>query len=259
MWEVPLSFFSRADAEAAYDYLFVDDASQVSLSNMVAAARATNNIILLGDQNQLDQPIQACHPGESGHSALTYYIDGETTISKEKGVFLPVSYRMHPSICRFISDCFYNGKLTNHYTTDRQKVLLPDSLKKPLLSPSSVLPAKEGSRLTPPYTSHLPESGLCFIPVEHFGNVHASVEEAEVISKLYKGLLTAKWMKGNGEMAPITEKDILIVAPYNFQVACIEQVLNAEGACVASVDKFQGQEAPVCILSLAASTDSGCS
>ena len=87
-------FFSKVEEEASYDYLFVDEASQVSLSNIVAAARATNNIILLGDQNQLDQPIQACHPGESGHSALTYYTDGKTTIPKEKGVFLPTSYRM---------------------------------------------------------------------------------------------------------------------------------------------------------------------
>ncbi|MDE0518393.1 MAG: AAA domain-containing protein, partial [Bdellovibrionales bacterium] len=117
-------FFSRADEEAAYDYLFVDEASQVSLANIVAAARATKNIILLGDQNQLDQPIQACHPGESGHSALTYYTDGKTTISEDKGIFLPISYRMHSSLCRFISDCFYNGELKNHPTTDCQKILL---------------------------------------------------------------------------------------------------------------------------------------
>ena len=221
-------FFSKLEEEQTYDYLFVDEASQVSLTNIVAAARAANNIVLIGDQNQLDQPIQANHPGESGHSVLTYYTAGNITISKDKGVFLPVSYRMHPKICEFISDQFYNGKLTYHPTTAKQKVFLPDTLEK------------------------LPESGLHFIPVEHSGNVHASTEEAEVISHLYKELLRAKWKTQTGEIQPITMQDILIVAPYNLQVACLE--LAIPKARIASVDKFQGQEAPVCILSLGSST-----
>ena len=223
-------FFSRKTEETAYDYLFVDEASQVSLSNMVAAARATKNIILIGDQNQLDQPIQAFHPGESGYSALTYYTEGKTTISADKGVFLPVSYRMHPSLCQFISNHFYDGKLTYHPTTTQQKILLPNNLIK------------------------LPESGLLFIPVEHSGNIHSSIEEAKVISNLYKKLLKTKWKNRKGEIANITTKDILIVAPYNFQVACLKKELSIEAARIASVDKFQGQEAPICILSLAAST-----
>ncbi|MDE0119000.1 MAG: TM0106 family RecB-like putative nuclease [Bdellovibrionales bacterium] len=255
-------FFSRAEEESSYDYLFVDEASQVSLANIVAAARATDNIILLGDQNQLDQPIQACHPGESGHSALTYYTDGKTTISDDKGIFLPVSYRMHPSLCRFISDYFYNGELKNHPTTDHQKILLPRSgleVSRPVKTNTTESPLRasrpaKAEIQTPSLISGLPESGLCFIPVEHSGNVHASIEEAEVISLLYKELLNSKWINRESQIAPITKKDILIVAPYNFQVACIEKVLSIKGARVASVDKFQGQEAPVCILSLAAST-----
>ena len=223
-------FFSRHTEEEAYDYLFVDEASQVSLANMVAAARATNNIVLIGDQNQLDQPIQASHPGESGYSALTYYTDGKNTISNDKGVFLPTSYRMHPTLCEFISENFYNGKLTAHSTTARQKILLPDALNK------------------------LPPSGLCFIPVKHSGNTHSSIEEAKVISNLYNKLLKAKWKTRTGEIAAITTKDILMVAPYNFQVACLKKELNNEEARIASVDKFQGQEAPICIISLAAST-----
>ena len=227
-------FFSRENQEAAFDYLFVDEASQVSLSNMVAAARATKNIVLIGDQNQLNQPIQASHPGESGHSVLTYYTDGKTTISEDRGIFLPISYRMHPQICQFISNHFYNGKLTHHITTAQQKILLPDSLKS--------------------YKSTVPESGLCFIPMKHSGNAHASIEEAKVISYIYKELLKAKWINRNGEICPITTKDILIVAPYNFQVACLKKELIIEDARIASVDKFQGQEAPISILSLTAST-----
>ncbi len=223
-------FFSRNTEENAYDYLFVDEASQVSLSNLVAAARSTKNIILIGDQNQLDQPIQASHPGESGHSALTYYTDGKTTISEDKGVFLPVSYRMHPSLCQFISNHFYDGKLIHHSTTEKQKIILTNT------------------------SIQLPESGLCFIPVEHSGNVHSSMEEAKVVSDFYKQLLKVQWKNREGKINNITTKDILIVAPYNFQVACLKQELSIEEARIASVDKFQGQEAPICILSLAAST-----
>ncbi len=229
-------FFSREEQESSYDYLFVDEASQVSLANLVAGARAGKNLILIGDQNQLDQPQQAVHPGESGLSALTYYTEGSTTISKDKGVFLPVSYRMHEGICQFVSDYFYKGELTNHPTTSQQKVLLPESL------------SQTGLKLK------IPEAGICFIPVEHSGNTHSSMEEAQVIGALYKELLRAKWINREGKTKPITTKDILIVAPYNVQVACIKKVLVQDSARVASVDKFQGQEAPVCILSLCAST-----
>ena len=234
-------FFSRPNQESAYDYLFVDEASQVSLANIVAAGRATKNIILIGDQNQLDQPIQSSHPGESGLSALTYYTDGNTTISKDKGIFLPVSYRMHPSICDFISRRFYNGKLKSHPTTTHQKIIFPNSFKKESLS-------SENQKLS------LPESGLFFIPAEHSGNAHSSIEEAKVISHIYKKLLETQWVDQNQETKPITTKDILIVSPYNFQVACLKKELKREEARIGTVDKFQGQEAPVCILSLASST-----
>ena len=234
-------FFSRPNQESAYDYLFVDEASQVSLANIVAAGRATQNIILIGDQNQLDQPIQSSHPGESGLSALTYYTDENTTISKDKGIFLPVSYRMHPSICDFISRRFYNGKLKSHPTTTHQKVIFPNSFKKESLS-------SENQKLS------LPESGLFFIPVEHSGNAHSSIEEAKVISYIYKKLLETQWVNHNKETKPVTHQDILIVSPYNFQVACLKKELQREEARIGTIDKFQGQEAPVCILSLASST-----
>ena len=228
-------FFSRAEQENTYDYLFVDEASQLSLANMISAGRATNNIILIGDQNQLDQPVQAVHPGESGLSALTYYTGGEVTISKEKGVFLPLSYRMHPAICRVVSDCFYEGKLKSHSSTNGQKILFP------------LRQESAGFRL--------PETGICFIPVSHSGNSHSSKEEAKLISDIYKTLLTAKWINQKGKTSPLTTEDILIVAPYNVQVACLKRELSyIQNPRIASVDKFQGQEAPVCIVSLTAST-----
>ncbi len=267
-------FFSKKEQENSYDYLFVDEASQVSLTNIVATGRATKNIVLIGDQNQLDQPIQATHPGESGQSVLTYYTTGDKTISENKGVFLPLSYRMHSDICRFISGHFYNGKLKNHFTTTRQKILFSDSSlnsvnkeqkkisaissvnkKKPSEETKEAKSAKENQKsgLNIPGIS-LVESGLCFVPVKHSGNAHNSIEEAKVISLIYKQLLKAEWINTEGKASALTTEDILIVAPYNVQVACLKQELNTKTARIASVDKFQGQEAPVCILSLAAST-----
>ena len=223
--------FSRENQKNAYDYLFVDEASQVSLANVVAAARSAKNIILLGDQNQLEQPIQAAHPGESGKSALAYYTDEQITIPKDRGIFLPVSYRMHPKICKFISENFYSGKLSPDKKNENQKIILPPFLEK-----------------------KLPDSGVCFIPVDHSGNREASCEEVEIISNLYKHLLQAKWIDKEGNKSNITTGDILIVAPYNLQVAYLKRELNQKGVRIASVDKFQGQEAPISILSMAAST-----
>ena len=224
-------FFSRSAQENAYDYLFVDEASQVSLANIVSAGRSARNIILLGDQNQLEQPIQGTHPGESGQSALTYYTNGQTTIAKDKGIFLPISYRMHLKICKFVSENFYNGKLYSDKKNSQQKIVWSPSLKK-----------------------KLPDSGIYFIPIEHVGNKSASLEEVDIIYKLYQDLLQSKWINKEGNTLSITKKDILIVAPYNLQVAYLKRQLNQESARVASVDKFQGQEAPVSILSMGASS-----
>ena len=217
-------FFSRLEQEEKYDYLFVDEAGQMSLANIVASARSAKNIVLIGDQNQLEQPIQAIHPQEAGKSALGYYTNGETTLTKDKGLFLPVSYRMHPKVCQFVSEQFYNGELTHHPLTEKQQIL--------------------GA-----------PSGIKFVPVEHYGQTHSSIEEAKCIAKLYQTLIQKKWINKQGETKTITEKDILIVAPYNVQVACLKRELSVyQNARIASVDKFQGQEALVCILSMTSST-----
>ena len=222
-------FFSRSEEEDQYDYLFVDEASQTSLANIISAGRAAKNLVLVGDQNQLDQPVKAFHPGEANLSALTYYTEGKATIPKEKGVFLSHSYRMHPKIGDLISHYFYNGKLKSHSSTEKQKIIWPKEVN-----------------------SLLPSTGIYFIPIEHTGNTHTSKEEAQKVSELYKQLLNAKWLNSKGVINPITEKDILIVAPYNRQIACIKE--TEPSALAASVDKFQGQEAVACILSLTSST-----
>ena len=211
-----------------FDYLFVDEAGQVSLANLIGMSRAANNIILMGDQMQLAQPIQGSHPGESGKSILEYLLQEHATIPPELGVFLPNTYRMHPNVCRFISEMVYEGRLQSTISPER------------LIETSSSLIDKQ--------------AGICFIPVEHEGNTQASDEEVEVIKQLAGELIGCNYIDGTKDKSNRTLdwNDILFVAPYNFQVNQLRQTLG-KNARIGSVDLFQGQEAPVVILSMCTS------
>ena len=105
--------FAREELDQQIDYLFVDEAGQVSLANTVAMGVSARNVILVGDQMQLSQPLKGSHPGRSGRSALEHLLDGLATVPPERGVFLSKTRRMHPGLCRFISDAFYDGRLRN--------------------------------------------------------------------------------------------------------------------------------------------------
>src|SRR5216117_947789 len=96
--------FARDDMVELLDYLFVDEAGQVSLANVAAMSRAAANLVLLGDQMQLEQPVQGAHPGQSGASALGYYLQDHAVIPDDLGIFLGSSFRMHPNLCRFVSE-----------------------------------------------------------------------------------------------------------------------------------------------------------
>jgi len=116
--------FADASLEDSLDYLFVDEAGQVSLANLVASGTAAKNLVLLGDQMQLGQPIQGVHPGRSGESTLDYLLDGLATIPPDRGIFLPTTYRMHADVCRFISEAVYDGRLQPEPANARQTLLL---------------------------------------------------------------------------------------------------------------------------------------
>jgi uncharacterized protein len=105
--------FSREELEANFDYLFIDEAGQFSLANVVATGGCASNIVLVGDQMQLASPVQGTHPGECGESALEYYLDGKPTIPPEFGVLLDQSWRMHPNICTFISDSIHKQRTSS--------------------------------------------------------------------------------------------------------------------------------------------------
>ncbi len=116
--------FARPEHDQQFDYLFVDEAGQVSLANIVATGTAARNIVLVGDPMQLAQPIQGVHPGQSGSSALAYLLDGVSTVPADRGIFLPVTRRLHPLICDYISRVVYDGRLHSEAGAARQELLL---------------------------------------------------------------------------------------------------------------------------------------
>jgi len=229
----------RAEAVDQFDYLFIDEAGQVSLANLVALARCARNLVLIGDPMQLEQPIQGNHPGASGESALGYLLDGKATVPEDLGIFLGVTYRMEPAIARYVSEGIYESRLTHHPDTSYNR-LESDYLS----GPSGTEQGWEVIR----------SSGIAVVPVLHQGNGQASDEEVDVINELVEQLLGVGYVSDRGEVeGEITLNDILLVTPYNLQVGKLRDRLGKE-ARIGTVDKFQGQEAPVVIVSMCAST-----
>tara|TARA_B110000967_G_C18858439_1_gene548541 strand:- start:914 stop:1999 length:1086 start_codon:yes stop_codon:yes gene_type:complete len=224
--------FARDDIANQLDYLFVDEAGQVAVANLIAMSRSATNLILLGDQMQLGQPSQGIHPGESGLSVLDYLLSKTATIPADMGVFLGTTYRMHSRVNQFISDHIYEGKLASHPGNDIRVIDVPEDYQGPLDI----------------------NAGVLFIPVAHEGNSQASDEEVEEIRQLADALIGRTFHTGlnDSRVRAIGWDDILFVAPYNHQVSKLRTALG-EQAKIGSVDKFQGQEAPVVILSMCAS------
>ena len=219
--------WARPEFAGAIDVLFVDEAGQMSLANVLAASPAPNSIVLLGDPQQLDQPQRGVHPEGAEASALSHLLNGHATITPDRGLFLAESWRLHPDICGFTSDVFYESRLTSRPENSNQRLNL---------------------------NGLLGGTGLRFIPVEHQGNQSDSAEEALQVAELVEVLLRdATWTDKTGQIGLITLEDILIVAPYNAQVSLLLRRLP-KGSRVGTVDKFQGQEAPVVIYSMATST-----
>ena len=230
--------FSRPEWEGTLDYLFIDEAGQVPLANAIAMARCAKNLILLGDQMQLEHPIQGAHPGDAGLSVLQYALkDVEASaadvpmfhavVPQDYGLFLGESRRMHPEVCRFISESIYEGRLGTHPGCASQRI------------------AAAGPLVTQ-------EHGIVFSPVEHDGNIQQSNEEEARVRAICQELLGRSYRDKDARERPLGLNDFLFIAPYNAQVRALKAALP-EGARVGSVDKFQGQEAPVCILSLCSS------
>jgi predicted RecB family nuclease len=223
--------FSDPSAVDQFDYLFVDEAGQVSVANLVGMSPSAKNLVLLGDQMQLGQPIRGSHPGESGQSALEYLLQDHRTIPEALGVFLATTWRLHPDLCRFISGAVYEDKLHAEPATRARTV-----------------------KVTGGAVRRIPkESGIVFVPVSHEGNAQASPEEVAEIARLLEEL-RGRELTGAESDRPrkLTNADVLVVAPYNMQVRALRAAMGQ--LAIGSVDKFQGQEAPVVIVSMCSSS-----
>ena len=223
--------WARDDMAGSVDTLFVDEAGQVSLANVVAVSGAAWNVVLLGDPQQLDQPTQGVHPDGAGVSALTHLLDGRETVPSERGLFLGETYRMHPLITDYTSDLFYEGKLRSVDGLERQEVL------------GDGLPAR---------LEWLAGSGLRWVPVKHDGRTNESPEEAERVAAIWKALVGCSWIDKDGARRVLGPDDIVVVSPFNAHRLLISGMLGPR-ARVGTVDKFQGQQAAVSIYTMATS------
>jgi uncharacterized protein len=218
--------WSKPEYAESLDYLFVDEAGQLALIDTLAVSHTCSNLVLLGDPQQLKQPQQGVHPEGTEVSALEHVMQGKKTIPNDRGVFLGETWRMHPLINDFVSELFYESRLHAKAHLKQQRII--------------------GSKYD--------GSGLCFEAVEHTNNTNSSTEEVEKVVQIVHELTGAdvRFIDEEGREKPLTAADIKIITPYNAQVQAIQERLpDIE---VGTVDKFQGQEAPVVIYSVATSS-----
>jgi uncharacterized protein len=220
--------WGREEFEGIVDVLFIDEAGQMALANVVAMGGATSSLVLLGDPQQLDQPLQGSHPPGADRSALAHLLGDDATMPPDRGLFLEHTWRLHPALTAFTSSAFYEGRLESREHLSVQKLLGPDPI------------GGVGPRL---------------LAAEHTGNDNVSHEEALHVAAVAKTLVAsgATWIDQDGVEQPLGWKQVLIVAPYNAQVGEIQRHLPPE-ARVGTVDKFQGQEAPISIYSMTSSS-----
>ena len=220
--------WARTEMASSVDVLFIDEAGQMSLADVLAASQAAKSLVLLGDPQQLDQPQQGIHPPGAAGSAFDHLLRGHATIGTEQGLFLAETHRLHPDICEFTSEVFYEGRLKPRPENQRQRINTDGPLN---------------------------GTGLRLVYVAHTGNQSESKEEVAEISALISDLLgkNATWTNKEGETQKVTLTDILVVAPYNSQVAALRKQLP-DGARLGTVDKFQGQEAPIVFYSMTTSS-----
>ena len=224
--------WARPDFAQSVDVLIVDEAGQMSLANVLASAPAGRSLVLLGDPQQLEQPLQSSHPEGSEVSALYHLLDGADTMPEDRGLFLAETRRLHPDIAAFTSEIYYEGKVEARRGLERQAIVARGSEESPLTG-----------------------SGLVYIPVSHERNQARSPEEVATIRRLVDGLLAqCSWRNEEDVVRELAANDILVIAPYNAQVSALLEALPELDERTGTVDRFQGQEAPVVIYSMTSSS-----
>ena len=221
-------FFVDPRMNKTLDYLFIDEAGQVTLGTTIANATAAKNLVLIGDQMQLSQPMRAKHEGYAKLSSLDFVLENNDTIPPDKGIFLNITRRLNKKICNYISTSFYDSRLTSDPITETRSVNL---------------------KLDP-----IKDEGLFYVPIEHSGCSQRSDEEADLIEKTYNRIIKKEFKVGK-KLGKISSKDIMVVAPYNAQANNIRERLKKKNddVRVGTIDLFQGQEAKVVLISMTTS------
>jgi uncharacterized protein len=217
--------FAHSALDGAVDTLVIDEAGQVSLADALAMGTAASNTVLLGDPLQLAQVSQGTHPQGTGASVLEHLLGDEATVPPHMGLFLERTRRMHPDVCRFISEIVYDDRLQGIPELARQATAFG--------------------------------TGLRFKPIPHSGNAAASSEEAAAVAAEIAAMVDAAWTDRSGNERTLAQTDFMVVAPYNAQVRRLREALRQAGlpdVPVGTVDKFQGREAPVVFYSMATSS-----
>ena len=219
--------WAREDMVESVDVLFIDEAGQMSLADALAASLSASNLVLLGDPQQLDQPLQGVHPPGAERSALAHVLHGERVMPDNLGLFLDGTWRLHPDISAYTSEVFYEGRLHSHPDRDRLDL--------------------DGA-------APLSGTGIRFVPVHHAGQSSESPEEAEELATLVNALLEGNptYTDAKGSAHSLDDQGILVITPYNAQGKAIKDALP--DFRIGTVDKFQGQEAPISIYSMATSS-----
>ena len=222
-------FFVDPRMNKTLDYLFIDEAGQVALGTTIANATSADNLVLIGDQMQLSQPMRAKHEGYARMSSLDFILEDDDTISTDKGVFLNVTRRLNKKICNYISTSFYDSRLTSDPITETRSVNL---------------------KLDP-----IKDEGLFYVPIDHNGCSQRSDEEADLVEKVFNKIVNKQY-KSENITGKISAKDIMVVAPYNAQANNIRERLKKkfkDDVRVGTIDLFQGQEAKVVLISMTTS------
>jgi uncharacterized protein len=217
--------FARGELDSTLDALVIDEAGQVALADALAMGTAARNMILLGDPQQLAQVSQGTHPEGTGASVLEHLLAEHPTVPPDMGIFLERTRRMHPGVCRFVSEVIYEERLVGLPEVARQDTDFG--------------------------------TGLRFLPVEHIGNVASAPEEAECVVREIRRMRAGSWTNRQGVRQPLDDSDFMVVAPYNAQVRQLRRALEGAelgGVPVGTVDRFQGREAPVVFYSMATSS-----
>ena len=215
----------NSEKEKNFDYIFFDEAGQISISKLIASSMSSKNIVMIGDHMQLPQPSTGNIEGESSLSPIEYLLRDQNTISDDKGIFLSKTYRMHKNVCEFISNSFYERRLRSDSTTQNQSILFDER--------------------------EIP-NGIYLINPEHSGFSVQNEIEVDYVKNIYNNLINKNWRDRDNKITKISSNDILVISPFNAQVNLIKQSLGEE-AKVGTIDNFQGQEAPVVIISYVSS------